>query len=207
MISYLSSQDKGGETADIMNKVKRAIEQVSLTSNKSYLSPTVNISEPFANQRCERTCKRRKLWGNIKTNNTEKLNKKYLDGMNFGKDSRRKAQLKTYYVRPPDDGNYYVITYPSQPIITECPMCYFRVFPAMFSLNLVTNLATTKCVGCTLTIYIVQESDDTYSLPKIVFRKEEAPGDDPVIPKPARYKKPNKVKSQRKLSARQFFKQ
>ncbi|XP_042879274.1 pinin-like [Penaeus japonicus] len=107
------------------------------------------------------------------------------------------APLSVHRVTPPRDGYYYVVTYPRDPCPRECPMCYFRVFPSMFALDPRSLLATTTCLGCPLTIYIVHDprygrrADDRPLSPRVVFEGWESPcSSNRYRPRPARYKAP-----------------
>ncbi|XP_071544656.1 uncharacterized protein [Panulirus ornatus] len=118
--------------------------------------------------------------------------KSKLDPMVFGKHTKDPVQTpEVHVVYPPDDGFYYTVMHPSMTLPKECPMCYFRVFPCMFSVNLVTGLATGRCCGCPLTIYVVHEPTDA-SQPRVVFetgRKRGAVVPDQVYrPKPGHHK-------------------
>lgn len=111
------------------------------------------------------------------------------------------APTSVHRVTPPRDGYYYVVTYPRDPCPRECPMCYFRVFPSMFALDPRSLLATTTCLGCPLTIYIIHDPHydarhdrraDGHPLPpRVVFEGGDSPcGRDRYRPRPARFKVP-----------------
>ncbi|XP_069971488.1 uncharacterized protein [Penaeus vannamei] len=108
------------------------------------------------------------------------------------------APTSVHRVMPPRDGYYYVVTYPREPCPSECPMCYFRVFPSMFALDPRSLLATTTCLGCPLTIYIVHDprydprrAEDHPIVPRVVFEGGDSPcGRDRYRPRPARFQAP-----------------
>lgn len=193
----------GDEITLLLNLVKRVVRQFTSSLNKSHFSAAFDSTNPSVN--CCSRSDTAETSDIVEKKRQERPKTKYINHMTFGKDYEE-GQTKTFYINPPSDGNYYVVNYPSQPLIKECPMCYFRVFPSMFSLNLVTNLATTKCVGCMLTIYVVQEPSKNNSLPKIVFRRDDSSENDHEEAKPARFKS-HTQKWQRKVNVRTFFKQ
>ncbi|XP_068219093.1 uncharacterized protein [Palaemon carinicauda] len=185
----------------LLNQVRRVVRQFTYSLEKSRLSAAGDSSNLSVN--CSKS-NYAEPTDSVERRKHEKSKPEYLNHVTVGKDLGEKKP-KTFYIRPPSDGNYYVVNYPSQPLITECPMCYFRVFPSMFSLNLVTNLATTQCVGCMLTIYVVHEPGKNNSLPRIVFRRDDSSEEDQEVAKPARFK--NRTKNvKRKVSVRSFFK-
>ncbi|XP_045619282.2 inner centromere protein A [Procambarus clarkii] len=216
MMDILLSQAYGlqhmNEIADVMSKkdrnivsqIENAIKNSSMFVNKPDFIPShVTRSSSRAGLK---SYSKRKI---VQEKTTSP--KAHLDPMVFGKDIPQNKSSKIHIVTPPPDGFYYVATYPTEPCPTECPMCYYRIFPSMFALNLVTNLATARCFGCPLTIYIVQEPVNT-SLPKIVFesnkREDTVVTEKPYKPKPARFKVTvNKSKKRRRrLSIHQFIK-
>ncbi|XP_064090273.1 uncharacterized protein LOC135204160 [Macrobrachium nipponense] len=202
----------GDEIALLLNLVKRVVRQFTSSLDKSHFSaafdstnPSVNCCSKSDSVESSKSSDSIEISDIVEKKRQRRSKTNYINHMSFGKDYEE-GQAKTFYVSPPSDGNYYVVNYPSQPLIKECPMCYFRVFPSMFSLNLVTNLATTKCVGCMLTIYVVQEPSKNNSLPKIVFRRDDSSENDHEEAKPARFKSRTQ-KWQRKVNVRTFFKQ
>lgn len=183
---------------NILSKVKDTIEKSSIMLNRPSFVPQPLTRSTLRNFLS--SCNKQEI---PKSNRKHKRKREHQEktpssdrrpSTVFGKDIPQEGISQMHLVTPPADGLYYVVTYPVTPFPKECPMCYYRIFPAMFSLNLVTNLATARCFGCPLTIYVVQEPADA-SFPKIVFKNQSEPEvtrfteGKAYKPRPARYKK------------------
>ncbi|KAG7154512.1 hypothetical protein Hamer_G024412 [Homarus americanus] len=219
---YISVGDSKSES--IVSRVKDAIENSPLFLNTPGFIPPTHLTRATSRALLRSYARRRipernkRLQEKEESVKTTPPNTHHPEPLLCEDDLPRSRLSKVHIVAPPPDGYYYVVTYPRQPCPKECPMCYYRIFPSMFSLNLLTNLATARCFGCPLTIYVVHEPVDT-SLPKIIFssnkknKKEYSVGDRGASeeiynkPKPARYKKPTTDKTKRRrLSIEQFIK-
>ncbi|XP_042876202.1 uncharacterized protein LOC122255892 [Penaeus japonicus] len=84
-------------------------------------------------------------------------------------DSHKKS-VNLEFVKTPDDGYYYVV----KKAIEECPMCYMELCPSRFTVNVVTFLVTTVCIGCNLTIYFVQDPPEG-EVPAVTIVTEPVP--------------------------------
>ncbi|XP_047481963.1 uncharacterized protein LOC125034265 [Penaeus chinensis] len=101
---------------------------------------TPNKSKPKSEMKPRKTCQR-----------AERTTTKDISLQSLTNSQKRNAHVR--FVKTPEDGYYYVV----KKAIEECPMCYMELCPSRFSVNVVTFLMTTVCIGCNLTIYFVQD--------------------------------------------------
>ncbi|KAK3883311.1 hypothetical protein Pcinc_012348 [Petrolisthes cinctipes] len=204
-LHFSGINNSNSKSKELTHQITNTVDRDALLSDYSRLRYHT-LSIPVNSDKVQLRKKRKKEQGGgqqdskklkenqRRENNTRKLVKSGRDlNVPFSSSPSLLSEQHRYVVRVPADGNYYVVRYPTKPVPTECPMCHFKIFPAMFAYDPFTSLATLRCFGCPVTIYVTQEPSDGFPVPEVVFSGSEEPITTTVTPmykpRPARFQK------------------